>query len=502
MVVDVVIFEASWSAMRIGEILVDKGRPRFPGKSSDGILPYNRGRTSVPSRGLGPSKIAQRIREAGYTCQTISFVQYMTKNQIEQIKQKFIDKNTIVGISSTFSGDEGGHQIAAFMKEFFRDHNHTLIGGPSAHLWSELAAQQGYKFKHVITSFAENKIVDFMHSIKNYGIAKKRTNQWDILSCQHRWHPSSCITEGETLPLETSRGCIFHCKFCRFPMLGKKKGTYLRDMKLIREEMIYNYECFRTTNYILADDTFNDTPEKVEEWCNMIDTLPFEINYVTYLRADLLHRFPHTQELLKNSGLKAAHFGIETLNPKSASIIGKAWSGKHAREYVPHLVNNIWNKEISVSITFVCGLPFDTPQDWNNWNEWAEKHRLSVYFIPLHIQTARRTKKNIEEEGISIFDIEAEKYGYKIINENAVSSQWELNGIKYSDVRKLIDPLNVSNEFYGTTPAFQTIELLSLGFDVETTISTPRYEMYSNPDTWMKCNKFVEKYVQRLLTVT
>jgi radical SAM superfamily enzyme YgiQ (UPF0313 family) len=48
----------------------------------------------------------------------------------------------------------------------------------------------------------------------------------------------SNVLHGETLPIELARGCIFKCKFCSYPLLGKKKGTYLRDFSQVKDEMI------------------------------------------------------------------------------------------------------------------------------------------------------------------------------------------------------------------------------------------------------------------------
>lgn len=494
--VDVLIFEAAWS-------YITQTTTNVQLNEKHGGISFNGDRTSFPSRFIGPSKISQRIREAGYTCQVVSFVHFLSKQQLKDIITKYVGPKTVIGISSTFANGRGCRSIAQFMRELpLTPTNKTIIGGPSAHIWSQLIEKYGYKFDHVVVSFAENKIVPIIDKIKNHGLSRKVVSQWDILSCQHRWHPSSHILKGESLPLECARGCIFECKFCRFTMLGKKKGTYTRDISLIRDEMLYNYDHFGTTNYMLTDDTFNDTPEKVEQWAEMVSTLPFKIQYVTYLRVDLIHRFPHTAKLLQDSGLLATHFGIEALTPKASNLIGKAWSGKHARDYVPELTKNIWGDKINVFISLIAGLPYETPDDWQRTGEWAVQNKLSAYYATLGIEKYRTNYQGIwneeEREGISYFDIHAEEYGYKFIKQDG-RQMWILDGMTEQQVADTVAPLNNYFDKNCRVTAWGTMELLSMGFDQNYILNNTRNVVYNHKDLPSLRTQFMLNYFNRLM---
>lgn len=497
--VDVLIIEAAWSyiTQTTTDVVLNE--------KQSGIS-FNGDRTSYPSRFIGPSKIAQRIREAGYTCQVVSFVHFMSPEQVDQLISKFVGPKTVIGISSTFANGRGCRAIAQFMRTVadrrLVSTNKTIIGGPSAHIWSQLIERHGYKFDHVVVSFAENKIVPLINRILNHGLTKNVIDQWDIQSCQHRWHRSSHIQQNESLPLECARGCIFECKFCRFTMLGKKKGTYVRDINHIRDEMMYNYDHFGTTNYMLTDDTFNDTPEKVEAWADMVGSLPFDIRYVTYLRVDLIHRFPHTAKLLQDSGLIATHFGIESLTEKASNLIGKAWSGKHARDYVPELTKNIWGDKINVFISLIAGLPFETPDDWQRAGEWAVENDLSAYYATLGIEKFRNNYRGIwnedEREGISYFDIHAEEYGYKFVMHKG-QSMWIRGNMTERDVAKRVAPLNEYFDKHCKVSAWSTMELMSLGVPQEYIFNNPRSVVYNN-DVILDARKvFVDQYYNDLI---
>jgi hypothetical protein len=497
--VDVLIIEAAWS-------YITQTTTNVTLNEKQSGISFNGDRTSYPSRFIGPSKVAQRIRAAGYKCQVISFAHFLTSDQIDQLLKKFVGPKTVIGISSTFANGRGCKAIAHFMRTITRNRltsaNKTIIGGPSAHIWSQLVEKHGYKFDHVVVSFAENKIIPVIDQILRHGISKNSVEPWEIISCQHRWHSSSHIKPFESLPLECARGCIFECKFCRFTMLGKKKGTYVRDVNMIRDELVYNYDMFGTTNYMLTDDTFNDTPEKVEAWADMVSKLRFKIQYVTYLRVDLIHRFPHTAKLLQDSGLIATHFGIESLTQKASSLIGKAWSGKHARDYVPELTKNIWGDKINVFISLIAGLPHETPDDWQEAGEWAVENNLSAYYATLGIEKFRNNFQGIwnedEREGISYFDIHAEEYGYQFINKNG-RSMWTLNGMTEQDVASHVAPLNQYFDKHCRVTAWSTMELLSLGVPLNYILDNPRGVVYNNDVILDGRNEFVNQYYEQLI---
>ena len=497
--VDFVIFEAAWS-------YIAQTTTNVTLNEKQGGISFNGDRTSFPSRFLGPSKIAQRVRQGGYKCQVISFVHFLDNEQLTAIIKKFVGPKTVVGISSTFANGRGCKAITSFMRNVLGPHlthtNKTIIGGPSAHIWSQLIEKYGYKFDHAVVSFAENKIVPLIDQILRHGISKNPVEPWEITSCQHRWHSSSHIQPLESLPLECARGCIFECKFCRFTMLGKKKGTYVRDIQMIRDEMIFNHDMFGTTNYMLTDDTFNDTPEKVEAWADMVGSLPFKIQYVTYLRVDLIHRFPHTAKLLQDTGLLATHFGIESLTPKASNLIGKAWSGKHARDFVPELTKNIWGDKINVFISLIAGLPYETPDDWQTAGEWAVENDLSAYYATLGIEKYRTNFKGLwnedEREGISYFDIHAEEYGYKFSHVNG-RQMWTLDGMTEQSVANAVAPLNEYFDKNCRVTAWGTMELLSLGVSQQYIMDNPRNVVYNDPSLPSRRDEFVKRYYNNLV---
>ena len=410
------------------------------------------------SRYIGPYKLVHWIKKHGIESQVIDFITKLSEEQLYQITKKFITTDTLVlGISTTFltmkSHVDSEGKSSPFpphilktvirLKSEYPKLKIVLGGYISDHL------NMGGLVDAVVMSYT-NPVEDiFLEYVNHYKLGtplpfgqlqsslreerKKftrarmmydtaRNPKYHIEQDDFKWGPRDCILDRESLPLDVSRGCIFKCRFCQYPHLGKNKYDYVRRMEHIKEELIDNYNNFNTTNYMILDDTFNDTEFKMQAFNDMVASLPFKINYTAYLRADLIDRFPNTAYLLKDSGLWGAFFGLESLHPYASNLVGKAWSGKQAKEKIPNLVHNIWNSEIPITSSFIVGLPKETKQDlWNTLNWWKQNNLHSIAFHKLGIINVNA---NSRYSVFSEFDLNLEKYGFRFEEKIWVNETW------------------------------------------------------------------------------
>jgi len=243
-------------------------------------------------------------------------------------------------------------------------------------------------------------------------------------------------------------------------MLGRGKLDYLRSMELIKNELLHNYEKWGITNYYVICDTFNDTEYKMKEWHKMVTSLPFKINYTAYLRADLLDRYEDVPYMLAESGLLAAFHGIETLGEKGSTVIGKAWSGKKARDYIPRLYHDIWGNKIYQTLSFIVGLPGDNKESINSTLDWFEQNDL--HHMALH---TLGMNQNGESKNLSEFERNATNYGYTFPYQKRpwawVNDQWN-----YYDVEILLEELTPRREaIIARFGSWYTLMLMQYGFD-------------------------------------
>jgi radical SAM superfamily enzyme YgiQ (UPF0313 family) len=482
-------------------------------------------------RSIGPYKVAHWIRKHGFNTQVIDFVDRMKEDTLVSITKKFISHETLVlAISTTFLCER---------LHLFSNGSNELINESVLNALRQIKAEfpkikiilGGYKSEKLsgwgvvdatimsYTESSEDIFLEYLNSLKYNSepprsqiifpsFDKKRKHRlwffearkkvYSIELDDFKFTNQDCILENEPLPLDISRGCIFSCKFCQYPHLGKKKFDYVRHFSLIKEEIEYNYKNFKTKNYYILDDTFNDTEFKLKEFYKITEQLDFKINFVSYLRADLLDRFKDTPYLLKESGLISAFHGIETFNQESSKIIGKAWSGKHAKTFIPELTHNIWKDEVLVHCHFIVGLPFDTPDDILKTADWAVSENIHhVYFDPLGLYGVdnKSSKWSIESE----FDKNSELYGFKFIDDGEQSNRRSWVNNNWSSLSSLDFSRKINQDYRNSFTAgpWEVPALLWQNFSKKDILKKKK-----NDYDWNSINQtskqFIHAYIQKL----
>ena len=440
---------------------------------------------SIPHRLLGPYKVARQARAAGYTCQVIDFVQFIPTDTVVSLLDRLVDSNTLVSVSVShllFSNNPDQlmlkvQQLIDYVKANYNCK--ILIGGFNAAHWRIFL-----RADYIVNDKCENSIVPFLDSVFNNGISKQRIPYYNIETCDFKWHSSDYVQPHETLPMETSRGCIFKCKFCAFENLGKKPGTLIRDMSLVRDELIANYEQHGVTNYQLLDDTFNDDMIKVEQWAKMSQSLPFKLEYTAHLRGDLVQRHSGSAAMLVESGLRGCHLGVETLHKQASKAIAKPWSGTKAREWIPLIKESTW-KDVNVTVNLILGLPYEPLASMYDTFYWAYKHKLSTvfysYFLPPP-DVVKDTSSHIE----SNYDL----YGIRF---NDLG--WETDITNGNQMDNLRDYFNLKISKATVADSWDANLFVGLGCAKDDILSVPKKTFLDSEGYKQKLKTFIQGYV-------
>jgi hypothetical protein len=480
------------------------------------------------NRSIGPYKIAHWLRKNNYSAQVIEFVDLMTLEQLYAATKKFITRKTkVLGISTTFlcnsmhTHSDGNiyrikESILAALRLIKKQHPHIKIiagGYVSDHIsgWGIVDATiMSY------TSATEDIFLEYMnhltfgteppigsYKMPRFGNTERmmydqaRNKTYNIETDDFRFISQDAILPGEPLPLDVSRGCIFACKFCQYPHLGRGKFDYTRHMNLLEEELLHNYNNFGTTSYFLLDDTFNDTERKMQQFHSMTSRLPFKIQYSTYLRADLIHRFPDTAHLLKESGLVGAFFGLESLHPYASKLIGKSWSGTHAKMFIPNLYHNIWKKEVAIHSNFIIGLPEETKDDIRNTFAWSKDNDLHCTEFRALALFGKKSSSTFNHHTIlSEFDKNAEKYGFEFTSESNGSNDnfWKNSTWTYKEALDLDLAMRAEVEPINKATTWQIPILLWYGYSKELLLNTRYFDINVTDLKTLTENKFDEYY--------
>jgi DNA repair photolyase len=417
------------------------------------ILLY--GNDTIPTnKNAGPFRIATELRNNGYTVQTIDLTAFDGFDaDLELILNNIISEKTLwLGISTTFLYNIFGfpYNFTPEDKEKKLKHNPLLDSdlkrfvswvrekSPNIRLISGGTRQyflEDYGFT-IFHFYSDKEIVDFTKDCETWRLpaAELPDNQHihgsefqDFVNSQIIYDPNDIIFAGEALSIEISRGCIFKCKFCGFPLNGKTKGEWIKNSHTLKEELIRNYEIFGTTDYIFSDDTYNDSDYKVKLlYDEVYNKLPFQINFATYIRLDLMLRYRDMIDYLAESGLVSCQFGIETINPDSAKVIGKGVDPRIQFEFIKELKQNRW-KNILTSSGIIVGLPQERENEFalleefifsdQNYLDHIDMHALHI-FPPVEKISKQRTWS-------SVFDIEYQKYGYECYVDESGFVKWK-----------------------------------------------------------------------------
>lgn len=392
-------------------------------------------------RSLGAYRVATAVEKAGYTTSVIDYIQYLSIDEIILSLKKYLTKDTLwVGISSTFLYSPTANKVGIsrmyqnidynFIKQIYKFVKHNsnakiVFGGARA-----LQAHADPLVDFYIASYADVTVVE----LTDYLSGKKETldNSTEIFiegsssvlidsgkypepqmdTLETFWHQKHFnILPEECLPLEFARGCIFKCKFCNYPLLGKKKGTYIRDMSQVRDEIIQGWETHGTDSFYMTDDTFNDDNDKMEDFHKLFTSLPFKPKFSAFLRLDLIDRFPHQADLLLESGLVGNFFGIETFNHNSGKSIGKGLHPDRTKKRL-NWVRDKWEGKVNTIVGLIVGLPHDNEKYFRELESYLLSDEYPAQKTVINALHIFDKSKGVNLYG-SEFSLNAEIYGYK-----------------------------------------------------------------------------------------
>lgn len=467
-------------------------------------------------RPIGAYQVAWYLRQNDYDVQVIDFIHQYSEEVILDLLDRYITKETkILGYGAMLgTKDPKSKDFLRKVKSIIHKVKQkypwiiSVAGGAAA---SDLNRWYRNKtlFDFIMIGHAEDTMLSLANHLIKHGpmpqfeklegnkviresFSMPVESKFNIEHDSHIWHERDFIQSGETLPIELGRGCIFKCKFCQYPYIGKSKKDFNRQMELVKQEMIHNYETWSVTNYYMLDDTFNADSERVESFANMVATLPFKINYATYLRADLIAANPQTESMLLESGLLGAYLGIETFHSKAADLIGKSWSGKKAKDYLPRLYHDIWQKEVGIRTGFICGIPPETLDECFETNKWhIENDMPNWYWHPLWVS------RDTYSEFISEFDKNAAEYGFSWYVDNGMVL-WQTD---YCNARKALEwkhQLMAEAKPYQKNAQWNLLELGNYGIDMH----KAKNRFIKDLD-WTDINarrkKFLDNYLRQLI---
>lgn len=466
-------------------------------------------------KNAGAYRVATELRDNGFTCQVVDFFTHFTIEEIFAIIDKFVDKDTLwVGVSTTFffpfERDSDIKQIkllglgdvdpitnwhsaypfdAPTMKEIFKyiksKNKQTKIivgGGRVREAQNHDALINGVYADFYIEGFADESIVVFTKWLQDKSNPVPIFSGWfyNIIDSNHNYDyqhfntskikyiHNDIIERDEYIPIEIARGCVFKCKFCNFPLLGKKRGDYTKTKETLVEEFIRNYELFGTTNYMFMDETINDSMEKVEFVHDVITSLPFKIKWGSFARIDLYYNNPDMAPMLQETGMAHTQFGIETFNKKSGEAIGKGMHPDKVKEILSNLKSQ-WKSDVRITSGFVLGLPHETKETIDNLEKYLLSDQCGLDAWNLY--------PLILMDGLpSMFGQDPKKYGYQHLTNDSL--EWQNEHMTFTEAKDIAHKIRTNTMHLCKVYNWNHIRVQNLGYS-EAEVDAMTLESYT-----------------------
>ena len=378
------------------------------------------------SRKLGVYRMASWLRENNWDVEVIDFTQNWTVEQLKALARSRITKNTkFIGFGHMFSEWTPELEVfAAWVKIEYPDM--VIISG------SGVAPDfKSSVIDYYIKGFGEYAILALLKWLFSNGprpvFELEKVNGGRIINANSvypaypmkkslvTYEERDFLRSDEWLTTETARGCKFQCSFCNFPVLGVK-GDYSRDSDDFELELKTNFDKWGTTNYLLVDETFNDRPEKITKFANVVEKLPFVPWFSGFIRADLSIGRPHEREELLRMNFLGQHYGIETFNHTAGKYIGK---GMHPDKIKQGLIDlrqyyeTHGRKMYRGYMTLIAGLPTETKEELEQTKAWVLKNwtgqSFSAYALVIPKPTAEQKSlmtKDFYDQGYQVLSDE------------------------------------------------------------------------------------------------
>lgn len=440
----------------------------------------------IYGRALGPYRIRTVCERANYTASVVDTPWALTPPELSEVLDFVVGNDTaVIGISCTWEPEVGGPVTwltPGFLFQLKGKYPHAqIVLGVSntARLNRELVPYADW----IVSGFAEDsfpKLLNYVSGldhedfkwssrlIGDYQVKFVNGNTdhivQDMNSLETIFKQDDMFMPHQPLTIETCRGCVFSCAYCSYPFLGKKSYSYIRSVESMCSEFSRNYKLFGTTRYMIADDTFNDSMEKISRVRQAVEQAGLhKFEFVCYIRPELLHIKPEMVSALVGLGMKGCFFGIESFNNKARKAIGRVTRIEHVLDEIA------WLKSVGVRThgSFIAGLPGDSKEEIESWkerltsskNEHFNSWNMNALFLGKNAltQPINFAKGGIQSfENRSLIEKDPAKYGYEIIGEKGTQAVWQNEHMDLYEAERIARDFDVSTASFKTLGGWST----------------------------------------------
>ena len=171
-----------------------------------------------------------------------------------------------------------------------------------------------------------------------------------------------------------SRGCFGQCTFCCEPSMNKSIQRYRSPENILKEIIdVTKRHGHRPLSLIITDPDALGNAQIIEELCDQLIPLKFNIEMSCHARADNIVAFPHVVGKMVRAGFSTFEMGIESPNQRDL-VSTKKGMGVHVHQKACQILREFGAHPLG---TFVVGLPEQKEEDILSFPAYGREIGLS-----------------------------------------------------------------------------------------------------------------------------
>ena len=224
----------------------------------------------------------------------------------------------------------------SLMADEAQGHADAVVIGEIEELWEEIVAD-----------CEQNRLKNIYKNEELPELNKLIIPKWDNLDL-NMYRQSLGPRHMPRMPIYTTRGCVFNCKFCS---VSKFFGHGYRHKPI--ENVLKEIDTTCADSYFFVDDNIICNPDFSEELFKALSNR--NIRWMSQATTTILQK-PHLIEMAAKAGCKSLFFGIESLNAENLKSVKKGFNDPEAYS---ELLKRVDRAGIRPWLSMIVGLDHD-----------------------------------------------------------------------------------------------------------------------------------------------
>jgi radical SAM superfamily enzyme YgiQ (UPF0313 family) len=353
-------------------------------------------------RALWSHRVATFLRTEGWDAEVIDYTSFWKLNELQELVRSRVTNKTVMFCFGTAFLNPWSPYINEFISWLKQEYPAipVVVGGNNA------LVTKAENVDYWVDSYGENAVLSLCkHLIGTLGEPLKTDPAFFgikkvIRGLYH--YPSAPLDsymidfedrdfmdQYECPQIETSRGCMFDCTYCNFPILGQKADVSI-SKEQFKKQIQTGYDKWGIKNWRFMDETFNDRPEKIQKYAEAVDELGIDSWFCGFARGDLVVSHKKYWDDYIKLGFLGHSMGVETFNEEAGKLVRKGMNPDKLKagllDFQSYTDKNAPRK-YRANIQLICGIPGETVESWYdslNWlNTYWSRQSASAWILEI-----------------------------------------------------------------------------------------------------------------------